>query len=152
MGLLYIFNISKTEEHAQLNYALTSRNSIFFNGWRALVGQGVLFVEVSRSTSDTPHPLVLLRTSDRPVAETFTRQYTTLSIDTDILAPGGIRIHNYSKRIVADPCLRPRGHLDRPRNCIPQENGATHLCNVKKLLSLIDKRRCVRSAGPLAFF
>ena len=32
---------------------------------------------------------------------------------TDIHAPGGIRTRNPSKRAVADPRLRPRGHWDR---------------------------------------
>jgi hypothetical protein len=36
------------------------------------------------------------------------------SQETDIHAPGGIRTRNTSKRTAADPCLRPRGHRDRP--------------------------------------
>ena len=44
----------------------------FFCGSTALVGQGVLVVEVLRSYSDTPHSEGLLLTSDRPVAETST--------------------------------------------------------------------------------
>jgi len=37
-----------------------------------LVGQGLLTVGVSRSYSDTPQSIELLRTSDRPDAETST--------------------------------------------------------------------------------
>ena len=43
----------------------------------ALVDLGFLFVEVSRSHSDTPHSVGLLWTRDRPVAETSTWQHTT---------------------------------------------------------------------------
>jgi len=35
-------------------------------------GQGFLFIEASRSHSDTPHTVGLLWTSDQPVAETST--------------------------------------------------------------------------------
>ena len=44
----------------------------FFHGSTALVGLGLLIVEVSRSHSDTPHKVVLLWTRYRPVAETST--------------------------------------------------------------------------------
>ena len=45
---------------------------IFPNGSTALVGQGLLIVETSRSHSDTPHSVGLPWTSDQPVAETST--------------------------------------------------------------------------------
>jgi hypothetical protein len=45
---------------------------LFFHGWAAIVGLGLLIVEVSRSYSDTPHSVGLLWTSNRPVAETAT--------------------------------------------------------------------------------
>jgi hypothetical protein len=81
-----------------------------------LVGQGLLIIEASRShTLDTPQSVGLLWTSDQPVAETSTRQHTTLT--TDIHALGGIRTRNPSTRTAADPCLRRRGHWDRP-NCV----------------------------------
>jgi hypothetical protein len=38
----------------------------------ALLGQGVLIIEASRSHSDTPHSAGLLWTSDQPDAETST--------------------------------------------------------------------------------
>jgi len=40
----------------------------FFRGSTATVGQGLSIFEVSRSHSDTPHSIALLRTSDQPVA------------------------------------------------------------------------------------
>ena len=38
---------------------------------------------------------------------------TQHSQQTDIYAPGGIRTHNPSKRVAADPRLRPHGHRNR---------------------------------------
>jgi len=46
----------------------------------APVGQN-LICKASSSHSDTPHSAGLLWTSDRPVAETSTRQHTTLTTD-----------------------------------------------------------------------
>jgi hypothetical protein len=53
------------------------------------------------------HSIELLRTSDRPVAETSTSENTTVH------AAGGIRIRNLSKEEATDPSLRKRGHRDR---------------------------------------
>jgi hypothetical protein len=44
----------------------------FFHNSTALVGIGLLTLEVSRSHSDTPRSVGLLRTSDLSVAETYT--------------------------------------------------------------------------------
>jgi len=43
------------------------------------VGQGLHIIEASRSHSETPHSVGLLRTSDRPVAETYIWQHTALT-------------------------------------------------------------------------
>jgi len=51
--------------------------------------------------------------SDKLVAETSTR-HTTLTTDKHS-GPGGIRIHNLSRRATADLCLRRRSRWDRPR-------------------------------------
>jgi hypothetical protein len=61
----------------------------------------------------TPQSIGLLRTRDRPVAETSTWQHKH-SQETNIHAPGGIRTRDPSKRSAADLRLRPRGHRDRP--------------------------------------
>jgi hypothetical protein len=53
----------------------------FFKGATALVGLGLLIIEASRSHSDTPRSVGLPWTSDQPVAETSTRQHTTLTRD-----------------------------------------------------------------------
>ena len=63
--------------------------------------------------NDTPHSVGLLWKRDRPVAETYTWQHTTLT-GTDIYDPGEIRTRNPSEREAADPRLRPRGHQDWP--------------------------------------
>ena len=78
-----------------------------------LVGQGLLFVEASRTHSDTPHLVGLSWTSDQPYAETSLPDNTRHTQETDIHAPGGIPTRNPSKRAVADPRLSPRGHWDR---------------------------------------
>jgi hypothetical protein len=61
---------------------------------------------------DTPHSVVLLWTSNQPVAETSTWQHTTLTRDRHS-CPKRDRTHNPSKRSAADPRLRPHGHWDR---------------------------------------
>ena len=50
-----------------------------------------------------------LCTSQRPLPEN-----TQPSQWTNIRASGGIRTHNLSRRVAADPSLRPRGHCDLP--------------------------------------
>jgi hypothetical protein len=84
----------------------------FFNmTQQSLVVQGFFIIEDSRSHSDTPHSIGLLWTSDRPDAETSTWQHATLT--TDINVPGSIRTRNPSKRVTANPRLRPHGHQNR---------------------------------------
>jgi hypothetical protein len=69
--------------------------------------------EVSRSHSGTPHSVGCLWTSDKFVAEIYTRKNIHHSQQTDIHAPGGIRTRNPRKRAAADPCFRPRGNRCR---------------------------------------
>ena len=64
-------------------------DKLFFNGSTAVVGVSLVIVEASRSHSDTPHSVILLWTSDRPVAENSTRQNSQHLQETDI--SGGIR-------------------------------------------------------------
>ena len=56
-------------------------DKLFFRGLTAIVGVGVVFVEASRSYSDTLHTVGHLVTSDRPVAKTSIRKHTTLTRD-----------------------------------------------------------------------
>jgi hypothetical protein len=84
----------------------------FYHGAKALVGQGFLIIEVSRSHSDTPHSVGLLRTSDKPDARPLPNN-TQYSQETNIRAAGGIRTHSPSNRAAADPRLRLRGHWDQ---------------------------------------
>jgi hypothetical protein len=83
-----------------------------------LMGQGLLVLEVSLSKSDTPHSVGLLWLSDQPNAEIFTWQHTTLK-ETNIHVNGGIWTRNPSKREVAEPRPKPRGH--RHRSAITRE-------------------------------
>jgi hypothetical protein len=46
-----------------------------------IVAQDLLIIEASRTHADAQHSIGLLWTSDRPVAETSTRQHTTLTTD-----------------------------------------------------------------------
>ena len=77
--------------------------------------------QVCRSHSDTPHSVRLLRTSDRPVVETSSRE-TQHSKQTDIHAPGGIRISNPSKPAAANPRLRSSGHWNRQEHALAIPN------------------------------
>jgi hypothetical protein len=52
----------------------------YFHGSTTLVGLDLLY-EISLSYSDTPQLVGLLWTNDRAVAETYTRQNTTLKRD-----------------------------------------------------------------------
>jgi len=83
--------------------------SIFSIAHRPLVGNDVLIIEALRSHWSVG----LLWTSGQPDTDTCTFNAQN-SQETDIHAPGGIRTLNPSKRAVADPRLRPRGHRDRP--------------------------------------
>jgi hypothetical protein len=73
-----------------------------------LVGQVLTILKSSRSLSDTPQSVGLPWTGDQPDAETSTWQHTH-SQQTDIHAPGGIRIRNPSKHAAADQRRRALG-------------------------------------------
>jgi hypothetical protein len=60
--------------------------------------------------NDAPHSVWLHWMSDQLVADTSTWQHTQ---QTNIHAPGGIRIHERSRRAAVDLCLRQRGYWDR---------------------------------------
>jgi hypothetical protein len=91
-----------------------------------LVGHSLLFLEASwflplshshtHTLTHTLHPVDLLWTRDRPVAETSTWQHTTIIRDTDILALDRIRSRNPSKRAAAEPHLKSLGHRNRQLN------------------------------------
>jgi len=67
-----------------------------------LVGQRLHIIEASRSHSDIATSLGLLLTSDQTVAETSSRQHTTLARDRH-QCPRGIRTRDPSKREAVDP-------------------------------------------------
>jgi hypothetical protein len=104
-----------------------------------LVSQGFLFIEASRSHSDTPHSLGLLRTSDQADAETPTSQHTVLAKKTDIHAPDGIRIGNPSKQAAEDPRLRRRDHWNRQFVFCGMSNSV-HTTLMRNTATLIPKQ------------
>jgi len=79
---------------------------IFFVAQKPPVTQGFLIIEASRSHSDTPHWVALLWAGDELDAETSTWQHTIPSRDRHSCPC------NPSKRVTADPPLRPSGHSD----------------------------------------
>jgi hypothetical protein len=79
----------------------------------ALVGQGILIIETSRSLLKTHNTWQdssgrVISLSQRPISDN-----TQDSKETDIHLPDGIRNHSLIKRTAADPRLRPRGLWDR---------------------------------------
>ena len=88
---------------------------VLFVFWRNSppVGHGLLIHEVSRSHTTTHYSRY--DSSERVIISSHTPlpDNTQPSQQTDIHVPGGIRIHNPSKRVAADLRLRPRGHWDR---------------------------------------
>ena len=93
-----------------------STTLIFYSmAQQPLLGQGLLIIEASRLHLETPQSVGLLWTSDQPDAQTSTLQYTAL-IKDKILATGGIRTRNLSKRAAAEP---PQSHaFDRAATAI----------------------------------
>jgi len=86
---------------------------IFAVALRPHAGHGLLILEVSRSHTTVHHSRYdssgrVISSSQRPLPDN-----THHSQETDIHAPGGIRIHNLSRRAAADLRLRPRGQWDR---------------------------------------
>jgi hypothetical protein len=76
LGVLHKYDICLWNYYQHLVFIL----DISFNlSLQAHSGLGGLLVEVSRSHSVTPHSKRLLRTSDRSVADTSTRQHTTFT-------------------------------------------------------------------------
>ena len=66
--------------------------------------------------------------SDQLVAETSTRQNTTLTTDRHPCT-GGIRTQDLSRRAALDLRLRPRGHWNRHVRYIPDTNFRRGLYN-----------------------
>ena len=86
MGLFFVF--------VQLQFIKISKHDYFFT---------TQTLHIRKDSS----PRVIIP-KQRPLPDK-----TQHSKETDIHAPGGIRTRNPSKRAVADPSFRPRGHWDR---------------------------------------
>ena len=106
--------------------------SFSFHGWTTLVGQGLLTVKVSRSHSDTPYSVRLLRTSDRLIAETATWQPTTFSMDR----------YPWHRRDWKTQCQQARGHSPAPYSTRPP-GSANYSYNIQissKLHNILLRR------------
>jgi hypothetical protein len=104
--------------------------------------QSVLIIEASRSYSDTPHTVGLLRTSDQPNAESSTWQHTALTTDRISMSPAG-----FKPKIAASQ--RPQTHaLDSAVTGIGSKHNYTSLqltpaCTFK-VFSLVTPWRRIR--------
>jgi hypothetical protein len=81
---------------------------------RPNAGHGLLILKVSRLQAMTHHSRQdssgrMISSSQRHLPDN-----TQPPKKTDIHGPGGMRTRNLSKRVAADPRLRPRGHWNRP--------------------------------------
>ena len=85
---------------------------VYVSGATAQRGPGPPHVQGFYIThNDTPQPVGLLWTGDRPVGETCTSQQAMLK-ETDIHPPSGIRTSNSSKQAAVDPRLWALGQCD----------------------------------------
>ena len=81
-----------------------------------------------------PHSIALIHSvglvwmEDRPVAETSTWQYTTLTGDR-YSCPGGIRNRNPSQLAAEGLRPRPQGHRDRQNAPFPTNEYITMICH-----------------------
>jgi hypothetical protein len=104
---------------SEVRILTVSRDFLLPRTIHTLLDLGLLIGKISRTHSDTPHPLGLPWTSDQPVAETSIWQHTTLTRETSMFQwrfepaiPG-------SKRPQTD-ASRLRGYWDRRiHTCLP---------------------------------
>ena len=85
----------------------------FLRDSTALLGLGLLIVEMSRSHFDTLRKIGTLWTRDRPVEETPVLQNTHKTLTRDRLSHSGVRNCNPCRQTATDPHLRPCGHWDQ---------------------------------------
>jgi hypothetical protein len=102
---------------SELNWlnVIVSRQIVFMNTFLPMAlepksDRVLLCIEVSVITH-TSHTVVLLWTSDQPVADA--QDNTTYKHETNIHALSGIRTHDPRNQAAADLRLRPRGYWDR---------------------------------------
>jgi hypothetical protein len=108
-------------------------NRAFFTMARhPLVGQVFLFVEASRSHSDTLYLVGLMWTSDQPAAETSAWQHTTLTRDGGIMLPVG-----FEPAIAASERMQTHA-LGRVTTGVAQRLLYSTLVTSESLLGLFD--------------
>ena len=101
---LFLFAHTSSRIYGSLYFLPTART--------ILISQGLFIVQASRSqTHHTRQDFSgrVISPSQRTVPDN-----TQQSKETDIHSPGGIRTCNHSRQTAVDPCLRLRGHKDRP--------------------------------------
>jgi hypothetical protein len=81
------FKETQLEKHGNLKQYSYFILYFFFRGSTNLVEIGLVVVEVSISHLDTPPSVVLLWTSDRPIAVTSPRLHTTLTSEKSSIPP-----------------------------------------------------------------
>jgi hypothetical protein len=118
----------------------------FFMAQQPPLGQGLLFVETSRSRSDIPQSVGLFWASDQPDPE-IVPDNTLHSQETDIHAPGGIQTRNPSKRAAADRRFRPRGHWDRHYFGVLMKNSSKKCENFSIVWNSLNKLYLVQKDG-----
>jgi len=85
----------------------------FLRDSTALLGVGLLIVEMSRSHFDTLRKIGTLWTRDRPVEETPALQNTHKTLTRDRQSHSGVRNCNPCRQTATDPHLRPCGPWDQ---------------------------------------
>ena len=110
---------------------------IFFSAARQLV-VAPNPLEDSRSHSDTPHPVGLLWTRYQPDQRPLPNN-TPHTHQTNIIASGENRTRNPIKQAIADPRLRPRGHLDRQEVLQLRYMNEDNSEEISLILPLADK-------------
>ena len=117
----------------------------FFYVSKSIVVQGLLIYEISKTNSDTPHSVGLLRRGDRYVAETSTWQGATLTRDK--YSCSWLDSHPHPrKRAVAASRLRSRNQSDgywvSIALCITESQTPTDIYNGKRLFQNGTKAPC----------
>lgn len=139
MATIRILNVT-----GQWGATVCNQVIVFLVEPQPLVGWGLLITESSRSYSGTLHSVGLLWTSEKPEAETSTWLHTTLIRDIRP-CPGGVRSHNPSKQVTAEPQLRLRGYT------VPQTVTNKYKLGPLRLITQGADNPCSRLLQTLQF-
>jgi hypothetical protein len=107
---IYFVHLNTFFWEGSVGFTRLSEGSMAQKGLRTSGVEGYCWIW---SHSRTQHSVWLLRTRDRPAAETSTWQHTTLGRERHPCPPDWTGARNPRKRAAANPCLRPGGHRQR---------------------------------------